>query len=51
MAKKKELIEGVNTPVTIELKTSLNLITESFGSGEVNILKDKINEIIKWLNS
>lgn len=31
-------------------KVAISEITESFGNGELNLLKDKINEIIKRIN-
>lgn len=37
-------------PVIVKLD-KVSHLTESFGSGDANVLKDKINEIIKCLNS
>jgi hypothetical protein len=41
-----EVVEVVETPV---VAPKVSPITESFGSGDMNTLKNKINEIIKCL--
>ncbi len=36
---------------TAPLKLTLPEITETFGSGEVSILRDKLNGVIKYINN
>ncbi len=54
MAKKKEIKEGEvvveETPVE-EASLLVLPIAEAFGSGDLNILRDKINEVISIINS
>lgn len=49
--KKKEIIvekveEKIAEPITV---VKVNLLTQEFGNGDMNILRDKINEIIRSL--
>lgn len=39
---KKEVKEEV-----LEVKTEISPLTQEFGNGDLNVLRDKINEIIK----
>lgn len=52
MAKKKEIIEEVKKePESIEitLKARPSKLEFNFGSGDLNVLKDKLNEVIDSL--
>ena len=52
MAKKKqEVIEEIVVEGDCEccVEPKVPLLTETFGNGDLNILRDKINEIIKAL--
>ena len=50
MAKKKvEDVEEIVEDVVEEKKPKIGLITDTFGNGDLNLLRDKINEIINGL--
>lgn len=55
--KKKEIKEKVIDKAIDDLvaesitEPSIKLITEVFGNGDLNMLKDKINEIATYINS
>lgn len=45
----EQAVEETLNEVINETKPKVNTITQEFGNGDLNILRDKINEIIKSL--
>lgn len=45
-----EIAVNTFTPTAYEIRPRVDLITHEFGNGDMNVLRDKINEIIKSYN-